>query len=213
MAAGHVLSIGLTAASVMTLGTFVGRADLRLVAGGLLILWAGYHWRYSHRHRVRVGLTAGLSGLALWSFLMASAHGAGLMLVPALLPLCVGARLSSSGSLLRALASVGVHTLALLAVTGLIALVVHDWLGLAVRSARRCARPGGAAPWPCSSASAALHMGGVPPGNPTRFTPPAFHWMAHANIAMCRTPPGAEPRRRERADEHSPLRRVGPDEG
>src|SRR5919204_398783 len=34
-------------------------------------------------------LTTGLAGLALWSFLMSSAHGAGLMLVPVLLPFCL----------------------------------------------------------------------------------------------------------------------------
>jgi hypothetical protein len=58
--------------------------------------------------------------------MVSTAHGAGLMLVPALVPLCMGdapaARQPSvSGSLLLALAAVGVHTAAMLAVTGLVA--------------------------------------------------------------------------------------------
>jgi hypothetical protein len=130
MAAGHALSIWLVAASMMAMGAVIDRAAVRLVAGGLLVLWAGYHWTYGHRHRVRVGMTAGFAGLALWSFLMATAHGAGLMLMPALVPLCMGTPGIGEGSLLISLAAVAVHTLALLAVTGLVALVVYEWLGV-----------------------------------------------------------------------------------
>jgi hypothetical protein len=68
---------------------------------------------------------AGHAGLALWSFMMSTAHGAGLMLVPALIPLCMGdasaREISASGSLALALAAVGAHTAAMLAVTGVIA--------------------------------------------------------------------------------------------
>jgi hypothetical protein len=46
------------------------------------------HAAYGHRQRLRVGMQTGLAGLALWSFLMANAHGAGLMLIPVLMPLC-----------------------------------------------------------------------------------------------------------------------------
>jgi hypothetical protein len=131
MAAGHALSIWVVAASVMVLGTMINAAAIHLIAGSVLIVWAAYHWFYGHRHRVRVGMTAGVLGLALWSFLMATAHGAGLMLVPALVPLCSGMPIIGSGTLLISLAAVAVHTLATLAVTGLIAMVVHEWFGLA----------------------------------------------------------------------------------
>src|SRR4030095_6026525 len=61
----------------------------------------------------------------LWSFMMSTAHGAGLMLVPALIPLCMGdasaREITASGSLALALAAVAVHTAAMLAVTGVIA--------------------------------------------------------------------------------------------
>lgn len=58
--------------------------------------------------------------------MMSTAHGAGLMLVPALIPLCMGdapaaREITASGSLMLALAAVGVHTAAMLGVTGVIA--------------------------------------------------------------------------------------------
>jgi hypothetical protein len=60
--------------------------------------------------------------------MMSTAHGAGLMLVPALIPLCMGdapaREITASGSLTLAFAAVGVHTAAMLAVTGVIASVV-----------------------------------------------------------------------------------------
>ena len=131
MAAGHAVSIWLVVAAVMAMGAVVNADVASLAAGVGLIIWAGYHWRYGHRHRVRIGMTAGLAGLALWSFLMASAHGAGLMLVPTLAPLCAGTPTIGGGSLPISIAAVAVHTLAMLAVTGLVALAVHEWVGLA----------------------------------------------------------------------------------
>jgi hypothetical protein len=60
----------------------------------------------------------GHAGLALWSFMMSTAHGAGLMLVPALIPLCIGnapaREITASGSLMLALAAIGVHIGAML---------------------------------------------------------------------------------------------------
>jgi len=132
IALGHALSIAIVAATVIALGVAVDPRAVRIAAGAVLIAWAVYHWTYGHRHRVRVGMTTGLIGLAVWSFLMATAHGAGLMLIPALMPLCGGGLPTlGAGSLWISLAAVGVHTLATLLVTGAIALAVHDWLGLA----------------------------------------------------------------------------------
>lgn len=80
-------------------------------------------------------MQTGMAGLALWSFLMATSHGAGLMLVPALIPMCLGdssaRQLVSGGSFAVALAAIGVHTAAMLAVTGTIAVAVYQWFGLA----------------------------------------------------------------------------------
>ena len=132
---GHALSIAVVVAVVVGLGIIIDLAIFRLAAGCLLIAWALYHIAYGHRHRLNVGLQTGMAGLALWSFLMATAHGAGLMLVPVLIPLCLAAtparELTASGSLPVSLAAIGVHMTAMLAVTGAIAGIVYKGFGLA----------------------------------------------------------------------------------
>lgn len=134
IALGHAIAVAVVVAAVVALGIVIDRRVIRLSAGVLLIAWAIYHTVYGHRHRVRVGMQTGMAGLALWSFLMASAHGAGLMLVPVLIPLGLAAtpagEVTDSGPLLISLAAVGVHTAAMLAVTGAIAVMVYEWLGL-----------------------------------------------------------------------------------
>jgi hypothetical protein len=134
IAFGHMFSVAVVVAAVLLLGLVVDQASLRYAAGALLIGWAVYHAVYGARHRVRFGMTVGYAGLAVWSFLIASAHGAGLMLIPVVLPLCLAASPSgelTAGTLPIALAAVGLHTLAMLAVTGGIALAVYQWVGVA----------------------------------------------------------------------------------
>jgi hypothetical protein len=135
IALGHALSIALVALLVLVLGRVLEPRPLRALAGLMLIGWAGWHALRGARHRVRAGMQAGFAGLLLWSFLMAGAHGAGLMLMPALLPLCLAgggpAAGLAAGAPLTALATVALHTLALLAATGAIALAVYEWIGVA----------------------------------------------------------------------------------
>ena len=135
IAVGHALAIGVVAMAVVAVGMTVDQQVIRMVAGGLLIAWAIYHQLYGMRHRVRVGMGVGMVGLGLWSFMMASAHGAGLMLVPILVPLA-GAGMHAGhsmpgASLTLVLTAVAVHTLAMLAVTALIAVIVYEWVGVA----------------------------------------------------------------------------------
>jgi len=125
---GHAASVGLVA-GVVLLGVSMDRVMLQVVAGALLAAVVALH---VFRRRTAPGRSpspAGHAGLALWSFMMSTAHGAGLMLVPALVPLCMGeasaARdITASGTLLLAMAAVGVHSAAMLAVTGLVAAIV-----------------------------------------------------------------------------------------
>jgi hypothetical protein len=135
IAIGHALAILAVALAVALLGIVVDQRAIQIGAGMLLIGWAAYHTLYGSRHRVRFGMQVGMLGLGAWSFLMATAHGAGLMLIPVLMPLCLAAsparELTAAGSLPIALAAVGVHTLAMLAVTGVIALAVYQWFGVA----------------------------------------------------------------------------------
>ncbi|MDK4738161.1 hypothetical protein PH547_04680 [Rhizobium sp. CNPSo 3464] len=136
IALGHAVSIALVAGAVVAVGLFVDQGAVRTVTGLGLIAWAIWHYFYGHRHRVRIGMRTGLAGLVLWSFLMATAHGAGLMLLPALMPLCLaGSPLHDIGgdaSAAMTIAAVGVHTLAMLVVTSLVALAVYRWVGLEI---------------------------------------------------------------------------------
>jgi hypothetical protein len=134
IALGHAVSIAVVVFAVVAVGTVVDQSLLEVMAGALLLGWAAYHAVYGHRHRVRVGMQTGLAGLGLWSFLMATSHGAGLMLVPVLIPLCLAAtparELTAEGSLPVALAAIGVHMAAMLGVTAAIATIVFEWLDL-----------------------------------------------------------------------------------
>lgn len=134
IALGHALAVALVALAVVALSLSVDQRVIRIIGGSALIGWAIYHRLYGARHRVRIGMRAGMAALALWSFLMASAHGAGLMLVPILVPLAgIGGHAGHAmpgASLTAALVAVGLHTFAMLTVTAVIALVVYDWVGL-----------------------------------------------------------------------------------
>jgi hypothetical protein len=136
IALGHLLSIVVVAGAVIASGLVIEGQWLYVIAALMLIGWAAYIQIYGHRHRVRVGMTAGFGGLLVWSFLMATAHGAGLMLLPAIIPLCLSgspmSNLAAAGSAGIAIAAVGVHTGAMLTVVTLIAVVVYKWIGLAV---------------------------------------------------------------------------------
>ncbi len=134
IAIGHAVSIAVVAMAVVLLGLIVDQRVLEVAAGMVLIGWATYHAAYGHRHRVRIGMTTGMVGLGFWSFLMATAHGAGLMLVPVVIPLCLAAspakELTAAGSLPVAMAAIGTHMAAMLVVILAIAVSVYEWLGL-----------------------------------------------------------------------------------
>lgn len=70
-------------------------------------------------------LLRGSGSLALWSALLGTAHGTGMMLVPALVPLCMDGNpareITASGSLAMALAATGLHLAAMLASTAVLA--------------------------------------------------------------------------------------------
>jgi hypothetical protein len=135
IALGHAAAVAFVLFAVLGLGLVLNHATLSRTAAVVLIGWAIWHAARGHRQRFLVGMQTGLAGLAVWSFLMSSAHGAGLMLVPVVLPLCgagsPSGRLSTGGSLPVALAALGVHTAAMLATIAVVSLIVYDWVGLA----------------------------------------------------------------------------------
>jgi hypothetical protein len=135
IAIGHAAAIALTVALLAALNSIIDLRPLAIASGVVLIGWALWHALRGHRQRVRVGMQTGLLGLGAWSFLMASAHGAGLMIVPVLLPLHAAHEHSHgtmAGSLPIAAAAVAVHSAAMLLATGCVACLVYRWIGLAI---------------------------------------------------------------------------------
>lgn len=121
LAIGHLVSIAIVAAAV-AFGFSMDRSVLQILAGALIAVLAVAHVAC---HRFGLHMPTGQAGLALWSFMVATGQGAGLMLVPALIPICIGdasRRLTdTSEPLLLAFMGVAVHTVAMLVVTGLVA--------------------------------------------------------------------------------------------
>jgi hypothetical protein len=145
IALGHAGAIALAIAVVVAARLAADAAVLRIAAGACLIAFGGYRLMRGYRHQFRVGMQVGFVDLLLWSFLMATAHGAGLMVLPALIELPAGmnshmgdhaghaASIAAYGSTLWiGVLAVTVHTLAMLVVAGAIAGVIYAVVGLAV---------------------------------------------------------------------------------
>jgi hypothetical protein len=139
IALGHALAIGATLAAFAVLGASIPLAALKWSVAALLVGF-GVLKLIRPRHPRWVGMRVGFRDLTWWSFLMASAHGAGLMVLPIFLigdaaPGDVGHHAhhghgSGAATLGIYLAAIAVHTGAMLAVAGAIALVVYHRLGL-----------------------------------------------------------------------------------
>jgi hypothetical protein len=134
IAAGHAASIALVVAVLALLQPALPSRELRWGAAALLVAFGVY--RLAARHRGRAGMDVGFAELALLSFLMATAHGAGLMLLPVLLNADLGTShaMHAQGigaSVGTGIAAVVVHTAAMLAFAGAVAVIVYRWVGLA----------------------------------------------------------------------------------
>jgi len=147
LALGHALAIGAAVLAAVALGRVVPAEGLRWIVGGALVTLGGARL-VRHRHPRYGGMQVGFRALVAWSFLMASAHGAGLMV----LPLLVGAAgsaggeahshsehlmaasvvpgLPAPGSLALGFQVTALHSAGYLLVTGLVALLVYRKLGL-----------------------------------------------------------------------------------
>jgi hypothetical protein len=126
IALGHAASVIAIAAAVpaaLQRGFAVDPSLLALLAGAVLLGLVVHHVvQYAAHEACSRGSD---TQLALWSFAMTTAHGVGFMLVPSLVSFCgsgVPAReITSSGSMLMALAALGIHLGSMLAVMALMA--------------------------------------------------------------------------------------------
>jgi hypothetical protein len=145
IAVGHALSVGVIVALVAVIHATIPHAALSWSAAVVLVGFGVYRLVRA-RHPRWVGMRVGFRDLTFWSFLMASAHGAGLMLVPVFLGTTPqeaahkahgahsnqGADLDLLNHPWLATAAVIVHTLGHLLVAGLVALIVYEKLGVRI---------------------------------------------------------------------------------
>ncbi|HET7238811.1 MAG TPA: hypothetical protein VFI76_07280 [Terrimicrobiaceae bacterium] len=140
IAVGHALSVGLIVALVALIHATIPDEALRWIAA-LVLVGFGVFRLVRARHPRWVGMRVGFGDLTLWSFLMATAHGAGLMLVPVFLGTMQHAHDTHAGhapapELLSnpwlATVAVAVHTLGHLLVAGLVAMIVYEKLGVRI---------------------------------------------------------------------------------
>ncbi len=136
IALGHAAAIVLVVALALVLRTAIDLLPLQIATALLLVGWGLFVWLRRHRSRAR--MQVGFADLTVWSFLMATAHGAGVMLLPVLLhlPATGGGHAghnmphSAGDSAASAILAVAIHTSAMLLVTGAIAFAVYRWIGL-----------------------------------------------------------------------------------
>jgi hypothetical protein len=136
LAVGHALAIAAAIAAAGVVGLMVPLDLLRWGTAGLLV-GLGLYRLVRSRHIAYGGMRVGARELAIWSFLMASAHGAGLMVLPlvmatpagpvlhhmSVVPLVAGVEWSGVWATL-------VHTAGYLLVTGLLAVIVYEKVGV-----------------------------------------------------------------------------------
>ena len=138
IALGHALAIGSVVMVAAFLGTALPLLSIRYSVAALLV-GLGIFSLVRHWHPRWVRMRVGFRDLTVWSFLMASAHGAGLMVLPVLLGSSTAqghmaghSHMSSAANPLAGMLATGIHTVGYLAVTGLVAWAVYRKLGLAL---------------------------------------------------------------------------------
>ena len=138
LACGHLVAM-LAILLPFSMMTVLVRHDteLRFGAGALVVVMGTY--LLINRKHPKILARVHPTRLALWSFLAAMAHGAGLMLVPIYLGICSTTSLDAghqaaqtlmSGNISTALWVAITHTIAMTAMGGLLAAVIYFWLGL-----------------------------------------------------------------------------------
>ena len=137
LAMGHGLAMLLTIGAAAAIGVVLPPSTLKWGVAALLVALGVYRLVRS-RHIVYGGMQVNNRELATWSFLMATAHGAGLMMLPLVLgrlPSAEHVHHLSAGMLgggieWSGIAAAVIHTAGYLLVTGTIAAIVYEKLGL-----------------------------------------------------------------------------------
>jgi hypothetical protein len=133
IAIGHEASIIIVVIAVSLTEQFIPPFFIRLLAALVLVGFGLYKLARPRSHPGGFGMRVGAAGLVMWSFLMSSAHGAGLMLAPVLLGLPVYSAYHSLSELsIQAVAAASLHVAAMLLVMGLVSVVVYEKIGVGI---------------------------------------------------------------------------------
>lgn len=142
IALGHELAVAVIILIVSVAQHAISADALRIAGAVALIAFGIYKFARPRSHPKWVGMRVTTRDLVVWSFLMSSAHGAGLMLFPVLLGLTPTADSHaapeatvlgfSALGLAQDLAALMLHTVAMLLAMGAVALIVYDKVGLAI---------------------------------------------------------------------------------
>ena len=131
IAIGHALSVG-----VMILTVRLAQAAMPLkyirIGVAVALVSLGVYKLIRSRHFRWGGMQVGFRELTIWSFLMASAHGAGLMVLPVVLAGPHAHHHAASQDAATGVWATLIHTLGYLSMTTLVALLVYQKLGLAM---------------------------------------------------------------------------------
>jgi hypothetical protein len=133
IALGHEASVGMVVLLVSGLQLVADPTVLHIGGAVALIGFGAFKFLKPRAHPRWVGMRVSARELALWSFLMSTAHGAGLMLFPIVVgtPAQAAAPVTSA-SLAMDVAAVVIHTAAMLAAMAAIAILVYEKLGLGI---------------------------------------------------------------------------------
>ena len=138
LGAGHALAVAGAVGAALAVGAVIPPGWLRWPIAGVLVSLGVLRF-FRHRHPRWAGMRVSMPGLALWSFLMATAHGAGLMVVPVFVGMSMAADsghahhiAAAGGGAGTALIATGLHAVGYLAVTAFIAVLVFEKLGVGI---------------------------------------------------------------------------------
>jgi hypothetical protein len=138
IAIGHEASIALVALLVLGLSTTTDPMELRIAAAVALVAFGIFRFVKPRAHFRWTSMRVSDRELGMWSFLMSTAHGAGLMIAPVILGLQASQSghddmaMLSGGPVDIAAVGIAVHVLAMVAVMGAIAWFVYERVGLQI---------------------------------------------------------------------------------
>jgi hypothetical protein len=138
LGAGHALAVAGAIAAALAIGVVIPIGTLRWPIAAVLVGFGILRF-FRHQHPRWAGMRVGMGGLTAWSFLMATAHGAGLMVMPVFMGMSMAAGghvhhipAAAGTSAVTALVATALHAASYLAVTSFVAVLVFEKLGVGI---------------------------------------------------------------------------------